>query len=47
MSEQILKMSGDFHGEFESYQNAGHSRVESVATTIVECGTVNCTVILC
>ncbi|WP_367373022.1 hypothetical protein [Pseudomonas lini] len=47
MSEKIFAMSGDFDGEFESYQQVSNSSIESAALTIVECGTENCTVILC
>ncbi|MEH6353521.1 MULTISPECIES: hypothetical protein [Pseudomonas] len=46
MSEHILAMSGDFDGDFKSYQLVSRG-IESAALTIVECGTAECTAILC
>ncbi|WP_434558709.1 hypothetical protein J3P95_21615 [Pseudomonas sp. Z5-35] len=47
MSEQILAMSGDFDSDFECYQQITDLGIESAALTIVECGTINCTALLC
>ncbi|MBC3365031.1 hypothetical protein [Pseudomonas sp. SWRI154] len=47
MSEQILAMSGDFDSDFKSYQQVSDLGFESAVVSIVECGTVNCTAILC
>ncbi|BBP67124.1 MULTISPECIES: hypothetical protein [Pseudomonas] len=47
MGEHILAMSGDFDGDFNAYQQVNHLGIESAARTIVECGTVHCTAILC
>jgi hypothetical protein len=47
MSELIMAMSGDFDSEFQDYQDIKPNNMESAALTIVECGTENCTVILC
>lgn len=47
MREQILAMSGDFDNDFESYQQVNNLNMESAAVTIVECGTIHCTAILC
>ncbi|MCP2074565.1 UNVERIFIED_ORG: hypothetical protein J2Y77_004001 [Pseudomonas lini] len=47
MSEQILAMSGDFDGDFKSYQQVNSLGIESAALTIVECGTTECTALLC
>jgi hypothetical protein len=47
MSEQILTMSGDFDGDFKSYQQVNSLGTESAARTIVECGTIGCTALLC
>ncbi|CAH0190276.1 MULTISPECIES: hypothetical protein [Pseudomonas] len=47
MSEILMAMSGDFDSEFEAYQQVSRNGIESAALTIVECGTENCTAILC
>ncbi|WLH12004.1 hypothetical protein PSH58_24760 [Pseudomonas hefeiensis] len=47
MSEQLLAMSGDFDSDFKSYQQVNPHGIESAVLTIVECGTVNCTALLC
>lgn len=47
MSEQLLAMSGDFDNDFKSYQQVTDLGFESAALTIVECGTINCTALLC
>lgn len=47
MSEQLLAMSGDFDSDFKSYQQVTELGFESAALTIVECGTINCTALLC
>jgi len=47
MREQILAMSGNFDNDFESYLQVNNLNMESAAVTIVECGTVHCTAILC
>ncbi|SDB58684.1 hypothetical protein [Pseudomonas sp. NFACC13-1] len=47
MSEQILVMSGDFDSDFKFYQQVTDLASESAARTIVECGTLNCTALLC
>lgn len=47
MSEKILAMSGDFDADFKSYIQVTDLGTESAAVTIVECGTVNCTALLC
>lgn len=47
MSEQILAMSGDFDSDFKFYQQITDLGSESAALTIVECGTINCTALLC
>lgn len=47
MSEQLLAMSGDFDGDFESYQQVNSLGIESAALTFIECGTIECTALLC
>lgn len=47
MSEQILAMSGDFDGDFMSYRQVNSLGIESATRTIVECGTIGCTALLC
>jgi hypothetical protein len=47
MAEQLMAMSGDFDGDFSHYQQVGKCDVESAMLTIVECGTQDCTIILC
>ncbi|MBI6618584.1 MULTISPECIES: hypothetical protein [Pseudomonas] len=47
MNEQILAMSGDFESDLKSFQDLGNSSTASAALTIVECGTIQCTAILC
>ncbi|MET3458693.1 MULTISPECIES: hypothetical protein [Pseudomonas] len=47
MSEQIMAMSGDFDGDFKSYQQINNLGIESAALTIVECGSQNYTALLC
>lgn len=47
MSEQILAMSGDFDRDFKFYQQVTYLGSKPAALTIVECGTLNCTALLC
>ncbi|CAH0323583.1 hypothetical protein [Pseudomonas brassicacearum] len=47
MSEQLLAMSGDFDGDFQSYQQVHNLAIESAVLTIVECNTAGCTALLC
>lgn len=47
MSEHILAMSGDFDSDFKFYQQVADLGIESATLTIVECGTINCTALLC
>ncbi|WP_367373023.1 hypothetical protein [Pseudomonas lini] len=47
MSEQILNMSGDFDRDFEAYQASDKDNIEAMGTTIIDCGTLGCTVIGC
>jgi len=47
MSEQLLAMSGNFECDFKSYQHENNPGIEATALTIVECGTVHCTALLC
>ncbi|MDO7900216.1 hypothetical protein [Pseudomonas citrulli] len=47
MSEHLLAMSGNFDSDFNAYQQVNPLGMESAARTIVECGTVHCTALLC
>lgn len=47
MSDKLLAMSGDFDTDFKFYQQVTDLGLESAALTIVDCGTINCTAILC
>ena len=47
MKEDLLAMSCDFENEFSAYALVSEVSAESVDVTIVECGTENCTALLC
>ncbi|MBT2341104.1 MULTISPECIES: hypothetical protein [Pseudomonas] len=47
MSEYLLALSGDFDSELKRYQPLNSLGIDSVHVSIVECGTVHCTAILC
>ncbi|CAH0190229.1 MULTISPECIES: hypothetical protein [Pseudomonas] len=47
MNEQILNMSGDFDRDFEAYQSCDKDNIEAMGTTILDCGTLQCTGLGC
>ncbi len=49
MNNQILEVPDDFESEFEAYVSAGDNNVAGaeVMATILECGTLGCTVLGC
>ncbi|MEB0206481.1 hypothetical protein [Pseudomonas sp. CCC3.1] len=47
MTEALLIMSGDFEEDFSNYNQTTEANTEAAMLTIVECGSENCTALLC